>query len=159
MRCLPSWIVRRASARTTTANNLDLSKFITVDLEILSKRDLKPLVDALAGDVSVSYLGKEYNLNKAYFGWVGPRFKSPDDGVLRYCKLIRKLDVKARELWNSAKSRSFDVGFQSPARETYYWSAIGTKAVRAAAELSAQIAITIYGPMKPFKKQRSKLSK
>lgn len=134
------------------ANNLDLSRFITVDLEVFSKRNLKPLADALSGKLSVHYLGIEFNLNKAYFGWSWPQFKTPEDGILRYCRLIQKLDERARELWDSAESRSFDIGFESPRKGTYYWSAINAKAVRAAAELNAQIAITIYGPMKMQKK-------
>jgi hypothetical protein len=63
---------------------------------------------------------------------------------------------KERRLWDSAKSRSFDLGFEGPKKDRYYWGTVSQKAVRAAAEVGAQIAITIYGPMrvpKPKKKR------
>jgi hypothetical protein len=137
-------------------SNLDASRFITVDLEIFSRQDLKPLVDALSPKLSVSYLDEEFNLNKAYLGWVWPQFKSPEDGILRICRLVQRLGAAEQKLWDSAKSRSFDIGFSSPSKETYYWSAISSKAIRAAAELNIQIAITIYGPMKTAKSKKPK---
>jgi hypothetical protein len=37
---------------------------------------------------------------------------------------------------------------------TYFWSAVSSEAVRTAAEAGAQIAITVYGPMKVMKQSR-----
>jgi hypothetical protein len=50
--------------------------------------------------------------------------------------------------------RSFDIGIEAPGRNTYFWSAVSAEAVRAAAEVGAQIAITVYGPMKVMKPSR-----
>jgi hypothetical protein len=129
-------------------SNLDKNCFLNVDLEIFSKSDLKPLVAALAKSVMVHYLGREFRKNKAYLCLAGRQPETPERGILRYCKLIQKLPPQERAIWDAAKSRSFDIGIVSPKRETYYWSAVGSEAIRAAAEVGAQIAITVYGPMK-----------
>jgi hypothetical protein len=56
-------------------------------------------------------------------------------------------------MWDAAKSRSFDIGIKAPAKGGY-WSAVSGEAVRAAAEVGAQIAITVYGPMNVAKQSR-----
>jgi hypothetical protein len=99
----------------------------------------------------VHYLGREFRKNKAYLCLAGTQPKTPEQGILRYCKLIQKLPPQERAIWNTAKSRSFDIGIEGPKRETYYWSAVSSKAICAAAEVGAQIAITVYGPMKAAK--------
>jgi hypothetical protein len=143
-------------------SNLDKNSFLNVDLEIFSRSDLRPLVAALGSRVMVHYLGMEFRKHKAYLCLTGAQPKTPETGVLRYCKLIQKLPPKERALWDTAKSRGFDIGIEAPKRDTYYWAAVGSEAIRAAAEIGAQIAITVYGPMKiaqkPKKKQLPKSS-
>ena len=104
----------------------------------------------------------EFGKHKAYFD-LARQPETPDAGILRFCQLIQKLTPKIRKLWDEAESRSFDIGFESPKNGHYYWGAVSQKAVRAAAKVGAQIAITVYGPMKASKpakrKQRSGSSK
>ncbi|MGA9672677.1 MAG: hypothetical protein WBQ94_25900 [Terracidiphilus sp.] len=137
-------------------SNLNKDSFISVTLEIFSKSDLQPLVAAMGSKVHVHFLGKEFRLFKAYVD-LADRPKTPKTAVLRYCKLIQKLPPKKRALWDSAKSRSFDIGIEAPGPGTYYWSAVGLEAIHAAAEIDAQIAISVYGGLKiaprPKKKQ------
>jgi len=141
-------------------SNLDKNSFLNVDVEIFSKSDLQPLVAALGHKVMVHYLGPEFRKHKAYLCLAGAQPKTPENGILRYCKLIQKLPPKERALWDTAKSRSFDIGIEAPKQETYYWAAVGSEAIRA--EVGAQIAITVYGRMKiaqkPKKKQLPKSS-
>jgi hypothetical protein len=133
-------------------SKLDKSSFLNVDLEVFSKSDLQPLVDALGSKVHVHYLGMEFRLFKAYVD-LPEQPKTPESGILRFCELIQKLPSSARAVWNTAKSRSFDIGIEPPGRGRHYWSAIGSRAIRAAAKVDAQIAITVYGPMKRLKTQ------
>jgi hypothetical protein len=128
---------------------------MSVTLEVFSKSDLQPLVAALGSKVRVHYLGKEFRLFKAYLDLV-ERPKMPRTTVLRYCKLIQELPPKERALWDAAKSRSFDIGIEAPGRGSYYWSAVGSEAVHAAAEVDAQIAISVYGGMKVARKPKKK---
>lgn len=136
-------------------SKLDEKVFLNVDLEIFSKSDLKLLADALRRNLDVHYLGMEFGKHKAYFELSAfPR--SPDAAIIRYCKLIQKLRPDARKLWDGAKSRSFDIGFEAPRRGRYFWGAVSRDAVRAAADVGAQIAITVYGPMKVAKPAKRK---
>jgi hypothetical protein len=137
-------------------SKLDKSSFMNVALEIFSRSDLTPIADVFGSNVTVFYLGKEFGLFKAYFypGW--PQSNTPESGILRYCKLIQKLPKEERKLWNSARSRSFDLGFEGPQKGRHYWGEVSQKAVRAAAEVGAQIAITIYGPMRVAKQPITK---
>lgn len=136
-------------------SNLDKSSFISVTLEVFSKSDLQPLVAALGSKVHVHYLGMEFRLFKAYFD-LAERPKTPKTAVLRYCKLIQKFPPQARAIWNAAKSRSFDIGIEAPKRGNYYWSAVSSEAIRASAEVGAQIAISVYGPMKTVRRPKKK---
>ena len=129
-------------------NALDKTLFLNVDLEVFSKSDLRPLVAALGAKVHVHCLGMEFGLFKAYLD-LALQPKTPESGILRYCKLIQKLPPEERAIWTAAESRSFDTGIEAPKQGRYYWSAVGSRAVRAAAEVGAQIAVTIYGPMMP----------
>ncbi len=136
-------------------SKLDKDSFMNVALEIFSRSDLQPLAAAFGSSVQVFYVGKEFGLFKAYFfPGLGRQTKMPEAGILRYCKLVKKLPPSKRRMWNAAKSRSFDIVFEAPKRGCHYWSAIGQEAVRAAAEVDAQIAITVYGPMKVVKPRR-----
>jgi hypothetical protein len=62
--------------------------------------------------------------------------------------LIQGLPPDAKSLWFAAKTRTFDIGIEAPGRNSYYWSALSEEAIKAAAEVNAQIVVTIYGPMK-----------
>jgi|SRR5579863_6213765 len=133
-------------------SKLDKDSFMDVALEIFSRSDLQPLAAALGANVQVFYVGKEFGLFKAYFyPGRGRQNKTPESGILRYCRLVKKLPPSKRKMWNAAESRSLDIGIQAPTKGRRYWSAIGQEAVRAAAEVDAQIAISVFGPMKPVK--------
>lgn len=137
-------------------SKLDKDSFMNVALEIFSRSDLQPLAAAFGPSVRVFYLGKEFGLFKAYF-YPGERQrqpKTPELGIVWYCKLVNALPPSKRKLWDAAKSRSFDIGIEAPAKGKYYWSAVSSEATRAAAEVGAQIAITVYGPMRVVKRSR-----
>jgi len=77
--------------------------------------------------------------------------KGSDIDTACFMNLIETLPRSKRRLWDSAKTRSFDVGIEAPAKNRHFWNAISHEAVRAAAGVGAQIAITVYGPMKTVK--------
>ncbi len=132
-------------------SKLDDSLFLNVDLDIYSKTDLQPLVDALGASLIEMWVGRVRRTYEAHLEVSWEKRKTPSSIILRFCKLIRALPPKERKLWNAAKTKSFDIGTEAPKRNNHYWSAVSPEAVHAAAEVGAQIAITIYGPMKPSK--------
>jgi hypothetical protein len=130
---------------------LDKTKFLNVDLDISSKADLQPLVSAMGRKVSLSFVGRVKRGFQAHMDLAIGNPKSPETAIVQYCKLIQRLPPEARELWDAAKTRTFDIGIEAPRPNNYFWSAISAKAIRATSEVNAQIAVTVYGPMKKVK--------
>ncbi|MGA7832242.1 MAG: hypothetical protein WCA21_14890 [Terracidiphilus sp.] len=126
----------------------DKTRFRNVDLDITSKVDLQPLMAAMGKKISLSFVGRVKRMYYAHMDLAIGKPKSPDSAIYIYCKLIKGLPSEARELWDSAKIRTFDIGIDAPGSSSCYWSSISPKTLLAAAEINAQIAITIYGPMK-----------
>jgi len=121
--------------------------FLNVDLEIFSRSALGPLVAAFGEGVYTLHMGPEFGLNKAVLE-VSEGPQSPEYCILSFCKLIRSLPPRERALWDAAKSRTFDIGIEAPELGHTYWSPISAKAVHAAAEVNARIAISVYNPKK-----------
>jgi len=137
-------------------SKLDDSLFLNVDLDIYSKTDLQPLVDALGNKVIEMWVGRVRRTYEAHLEVTWEPRKTPSSTILRFCKLINTLPPAKRRLWNAAKSKSLDVGIEAPKRNRHFWSAVSPEAVSAAAEVGAQIAITIYGPMKVSKPKKKR---
>ena len=139
-------------------SKLDESVFANVDLDIYSSQDLRPLVNAFGKKVIEMWVGKVRTTYEAHLelGW--RKKQTPTSIILVFCSLIESLKPSKRQLWDAAKTKSFDIGIHAPPRNHHYWSAVSPEAVRAAADMGAQIAFTIYGPMtlvKPAKRERS----
>lgn len=126
-------------------NSSNKSQFLNVDLDIYSTRDLRPLVAAIESKVIVLHVGKHNRTWEAHLELnnfhLDPR--KPDTGIRRFCKLIQKLPPEAQDIWNAAKIRRFDIGIDS-AKGQDYWCALTPETLMAAAELRAQIAVTVY---------------
>lgn len=141
-------------------SKLDTSLFRNVDLDIYSMSDLQPLVQALGDKVIDLFVGRVKRTYEAHLelaAW--KRDQSPTWVILGLCKVIKALPPSKRRLWNAAKTKSFDIGIEAPRKGSHYWSAVAPEAVRAAAELGAQIAITVYGPMKIASQMKRKRRK
>ncbi|MGA3372721.1 MAG: hypothetical protein ABSC48_13275 [Terracidiphilus sp.] len=140
-----------------TQSVLDKTRFLNVDLDVRSKSDLQPLADAMGKKVIVLHVGRFKRTYEAHLELSGSPLpqvrhpKSPEMLILGFCRLVQELPPGARELWDSAKTRTFDIGIEAPGPSNCYWSAISPKALRAASEINAHIAVTVYGPMKRAK--------
>lgn len=138
-------------------SKLDTSLFCNVDLDIYSKSDLQPLVSAFGDKIIDLYVGRVKRTYEAHLelgAW--KRNQTPSWVMLGFCKLIKELPPGKRRIWDAAKTKSFDIGIAAPTKGIHYWSAVNGEAVRAAAEVGAQIAITGDGPMKAAPKPKRK---
>jgi hypothetical protein len=141
-------------------NAVDREQFLNVDLEIQSRSNLRPLVDALESKVIVHYVGLENRhykarlmLKESHRKSHGTKHQRIAEAIIRgFCKLIRELPPHARGLWDSAWTRDFDVGIESGKPGSFYWFELTPAALRVTAELNAKVSVTIYGPMKTVKK-------
>jgi len=143
---------------------LDKSLFLNVDLDIISRSDLQPLVDAMGGQIFTLFSGRVKRHFEAHLEVEGSALPSashlstPESLILRFCKVIRELPPDARRIWDDAKTRSFDIGIGSGKPDRYYWFDLSPKALQAALEVNARIAVTIYGPMKRVSRKRKTAS-
>ncbi|MGA2351281.1 MAG: hypothetical protein ABSF70_12675 [Terracidiphilus sp.] len=137
---------------------LDKTTFLNVDLRIYSKSDLRPLVDAMGDKIIELYVGREGRMFKAQLELASRHPKSPESAIREYCKLIQELPQAARELWDSARVREFDIGIEAPKATKFYWFSIAPTVIKAASEINAYIVVTIYGLMKKARKPRKAVS-
>jgi hypothetical protein len=138
---------------------LDKTLFLNVDLDIRSRIDLQPLVDAMGKRAIVLYVGRFKRTYQARLELSGshlPREKhsqSPELFIRRFRKLIHGLPPDAKRLWDGAKAREFDIGIESGKPHKYYWFDLSPSALQAALEVNAHISVTIYQPMKTVGKK------
>lgn len=123
--------------------NLGSTRFLNVDLDIYSRFDLGPLVQALGKKVVVLYAGRVKRAYRAHLEIA--RFTNNADATIRaFCSLIAKLDSDTRELWNQATHRDFNIGVDAGFAPRAAEFVLAAHTVRAAAELGARIVFTVY---------------
>ena len=119
------------------------ARYIAVDLEIESRKDLTPIVAQFGEDTGVLYNGVWGEHYRASFeNPVGPAGVNED--LTLFCELIEALKGDAKDLWESSFSKVFDLGFDSGNTEQSYMLQVHPSVVRRVADCGATIAITIY---------------
>lgn len=115
--------------------------FLNVDLDLETEADPTPLIRALEPHA----FSLERPPGRASFELVLPTgAMDPDPLIRQFVPLIRGLPPAAREVWDRATRRVFDIGFQSrrePASATHLLTAA---ALREVVEIGAEIAVTVY---------------
>jgi hypothetical protein len=121
------------------------TRYLNVDLEISGRRNLQPLVDALAPQAFALHAGFHAGRHRAALELSGVARMNADATIQRLAALVKALPRPARQLWNAAERRDFNIGIQA-GREPYSFECpIGNGALRAAAAVGARVVITVYG--------------
>lgn len=133
-----------------------VSHFLNVDLELKSRADLGPLFAALDKKMVVLHSRRERGVSHASLElYEFSRYVTPEACIARFVQLVRRLPPSARRVWDGARRRRFDIGIEAVASGGTYASHITAKTVRAAAEVGAEIALTVYGPAVRKKRRAS----
>jgi hypothetical protein len=127
-----------------------------VDLDIYSKSDLEPLVTALGERVCVLYVGRDRRTYVTHLELASANPKSADAAIRSFCSLISELPKAQRKLWDTAKTREFNIGVQVALQPYSFEITVSTEAVEAAAKLNARIGFTVYAPEVPKKVVRKR---
>lgn len=115
--------------------------FLNVDLDVYSSEDLAPLVAALEPNA----YSLERPPGRASFELSEPVSPTtPEPLILEFVRLVKGIPPQARALWDRAERRVFDIGIQSGRRPIQEGHHLGPDTLRAAAEIRAEVAFTIY---------------
>jgi hypothetical protein len=136
------------------SNSIDEQRttFLNVDLDIISKSRLEPLVAAFGKKVSVLYVGPEGSLHGAHLELGGPRFaKSADMAIRALAALVRQLPRKVRRLWNHARVKDFNIGIQAGYKPHSSVFPLNVETISAVARLGARVVVTVYSPLEVSK--------
>ena len=118
--------------------------YLNVDLEIRSRSDLMPLVDALQPHLDVLHAGRAQGGGfLASFEITGASVP-PDAAIRRLARALLALPPSVRKLWKQARDRVFDIGLEATAVRGAYPVALRQETVKTIARLNARVAVTLY---------------
>ena len=130
---------------------IEETEFLAVDLVIVSSRRIDLLIPAFGQHVSVmrnEKIGRKTILLLSTGGYV-PHDDNIDKRInkllLSQIKLIQALSKEARQQWDNATTRTFDIGIQAGKSPTVYEMRLTRQAVSAVSEVGGSIQITVYG--------------
>jgi hypothetical protein len=126
------------------SRSVDRNEFLNVDLDIYSRHELQPLVDATGSKVDLVYLGRHKRTWEADIEISRHPLPGPDAIIRQFCKLILGLPEDARDIWDRSSIRQFNVGIEKHLRLSAYSLILADRTVKSMAELNARIVVTIY---------------
>jgi hypothetical protein len=130
--------------------------FLNVDLDIEAPYDLAPLVKALGRriyDLHTGALGDGFQTHLEFHGARG----QPSTAAMAiegFVGLLAKLRPKAKQLWNKATRRDFNIGIQSGARPFTFELDIPSDLLSAVARLRGRIVVTVYSAQPKHSQRR-----
>jgi hypothetical protein len=124
-----------------------ITRFLNVDLDIISKVPLDPIVEALGDRVFLLYAGRRGRKHGAHFELTGySRQPQADRLIRRFVKCIEELPRSARRLWDTADVREFNIGIEATNRSPAFELRLRPATLTDVARVNGQIVITVYAP-------------
>lgn len=122
--------------------------FLNVDLDILSRRPLEPLVVALGRGIFIHHVGKEGRKHGAHVS-LSSYGQSADTLMRALVRRVERLKPAARQLWDGATSREFSIGIQAGLTPFSHDVQLRSDTLKGVARVGARIGITVYAPEVP----------
>ena len=145
----------KKNKKKSTIHSGEATHFITVDLDVISRQKLAYLAEALGDSVFVLHEGRWKSRYAAILELSFRSSTTADGEIRRFLSLIKKLPEKARDLWDCAQTRIFNIGIQAGLHPHAHIVKISNKTIEDAAQLGAGVAITIYAPYTEANKRRT----
>jgi len=123
--------------------------FLNVDIDVLSRSRLEPLVEALKPRIFVHYVGPEGQIQGAHFSLDRSHGKTADILVRQLAQLIGALSGTPLRLWNSARTRDFNIGIQSGLSPICHELGLEPRTIALVSALNGRIVFTTYGSQRP----------
>lgn len=127
----------------STTGSDEKTRFLNVDLDVESTRDLAPLVLAFGDQVFDLHtgpggVGYECHLE------LGHEPASAEAAIHGFLRMIDELPTSAMDLWLGATRRDFNVGVQSGLAPAAFELALSPELLTAVGERGARLVVTIY---------------
>jgi hypothetical protein len=121
--------------------------FLNVDLEVISRTPLDPLVQAFGRKVDVLHVGPWGRRYGAHVEVAGSGYRGNADSLIRrLVTLVKALPRNARRLWDAAQSRELNVGIEAAAKSRTFELRLEPETLMAVAGVASRIVITVYAP-------------
>jgi hypothetical protein len=124
-----------------------VTTFLNVDLDLLSRSNLQPLVTALGGRTFALHVGRDKQTYRAHLE-LSKAPKNPDAAIRSFAALISALPKAERKLWDTAKARDFNIGVQAAMQPRSYEIPLARETIEEVSRLKARLLFTIYAPKK-----------
>jgi hypothetical protein len=134
------------------------TEFLNVDLEVFSREDLAVFARALGRSVHPLHVGPWGSKHAACIElWVSGYGQSADSIIQRMVRLISRLPIPARRLWNHASVRRFNIGVQADSELSVFELPLAAGTIQAVARVGASVIVTVYAAeSKPARGRQSK---
>ena len=133
------------------AQAIEETEFLAVDLVIVSSRRIDLVAPAFGKHVSVmrnEKIGRKTILLLST-GEYMPQNNNIDKRIntiiLSQVKLVQALPKEARQQWDNATTRTFDIGIQAGKSPTVYEMRLTRQTISAVSAVGGSIQITVYG--------------
>jgi hypothetical protein len=118
-----------------------------VDLDVLSRVPLESLVAAMGPGVLVLHVGRHGRKYGAHVELATSYVDmSPDKAIRGLVRIVERLPVRERQLWDTALSREFNIGIEAGLRPHALEVRLKQSTVEAIVGIGAAIVVTVYAP-------------
>jgi hypothetical protein len=120
-------------------------QYLNTDVEVRAPFDLFPLRQALGEPILDLFCGEtEPGRFLLSFELAGLSGEQPEETANALCEIIESLSGNAREIWNTATDRVFDVGYDAVADSHCGQFTLSPEILMRIARLNARLGISIY---------------
>jgi len=124
--------------------------FLNVDLDIESKYDISPIVRDFGDRVFIlnnePYSQESYNLSvELNDSWCQ---QDPEGLILSYIELIKNFSDDAKDAWNKAHKKAFDLGYECGFQPYSINNELSANTINAVTSVGASVIFTLYSVQK-----------
>ena len=119
-------------------------RYLNTDLDIESKEDLTPLIEAFGKKVFILHHGLIQGMQHASFELSYDHSSIPDEVICSYCDLIENLPPTAKMIWDQCFTRIIDIGVESGSSPNCYRFEVRQSTISRVSAVGASLAVSIY---------------
>ena len=122
-----------------------MTRFLNVDLELVTRMELSPLLARFAASMLVLRDSVDDGLRTVWLELAGGNPPDAEDAIAQFVTIIQSLPGELRRLWDACDDRCFNVGIQGDAAPYATVFSLTRASLAAVADLGARLDITVYG--------------